>query len=141
MVFVFMARVRSFKRVGAGIYFQDKVHDVPQRSVVDAGPFIDSITGVEADLFRRDSPQRVVERFDRSFGDLPSRRETQRWILAMDFRKPGIVDLQDEAGINDRLILGSKSVADCLQVFFVAAVIFVGADPTGRYGRPERLLG
>jgi hypothetical protein len=72
-----MARVRSFKRVGAGIYFQDKVHDILERSVVDAGPFIDSITGVKADLFRRDSPQRMVQRFDRSLGDLAPVGRTQ----------------------------------------------------------------
>ena len=58
----------------------------------------------------------------------------------MDFREPGIVDLQDEAGINDRLILGSKSVADCLQVFFVAAVVLVGANATRRHGRHESFL-
>ena len=111
-----------------------------QRSVVDAGPFIDSITGVEADLFRRDSPQRMVERFDRSLGDLPSFSETQRRILAVDFRKPGVVDLQDEAGIDDRLILGPQSVADCLQVLFVAAVVLVAANPAGRHGRHESFL-
>ena len=45
----------------------------------------------------------------------------------MDFRKPGIVDLEDESGIDDSLILRPQCVTDCLQVFFVAAVVFVGA--------------
>ena len=38
MILVLVARVRSFKRVGAGIYFQDQVHDVLSEASLTRGP-------------------------------------------------------------------------------------------------------
>jgi hypothetical protein len=58
----------------------------------------------------------------------------------MDFREPGIVDLQDEAGVNDRLVFGPQSVANRLQVFFVAAVVLVGANAARGHRRHESFL-
>src|SRR5512143_178553 len=82
----------------------------------------------------------MVERFDGSLGDLSPLGAAQRWVLAMHFREPRIVDLQDEASINDRLVLGSQGVAYRLEIFFVAAVVLVRAGAVRRHGRHESLL-
>src|SRR5919106_5234009 len=58
----------------------------------------------------------------------------------MHFREPGVVDLKDEARINDRLVLAPERLAEGLQVLFVAAVILVAANATRRHGRHESFL-
>src|SRR5262245_48173523 len=69
----------------------------------------------------------MVERFDRSLRDLSPCSGIHRGIT-IQFREPGIVDLQDKASLNDRLVLVSQCVAHRVQVLFIAAVVFIVAN-------------
>ena len=119
MILMLVARVGRLEGVGAGVHFQDQVDDFFQRRVVDARAFVDAVAGVKANLFSRDSAQGMIDRFDRSFGDPAPLGGAQRRVLAVNFSQPGIVDLQDESGIDDRQIFFAQSVADRGEKFFV----------------------
>ncbi len=112
MILMLMARVGGLEGIGAGVYFQDQIDDFFQRRVVDARSFVDAITGVKANLLGRDAAQGVIDRVNRPFGDLAPLGGAQRWILAVNFGEPGIVDLQNKAGIDDREIFLAQSIAD-----------------------------
>jgi hypothetical protein len=47
--------------------------------------------------------------------------------ILKDVRKEGIVDLQQEAGLNDRFIFGAKCGAGRLKELFFGAIVFVGS--------------
>src|SRR5215510_15180848 len=69
----------------------------------------------------------MVERVDRSLRDLSPFSGIHRGIT-IQFREPGIVDLQDKTGIDDRLVLGSQCFAHRVEVFFIGAVVFIVAN-------------
>jgi hypothetical protein len=58
----------------------------------------------------------------------------------MHFCDPWVVDLQDEARVDDRLVLNPQRVADRLQILFVAPVILVCSDSARRNSRHEGVL-
>src|SRR5215813_12407681 len=140
VVLMLVTRVGSLEGVGACIYFQHRVQDVLKRRVVDPRPFIDPVAGVEAHLLRGDTSQAMVERLNIQLGPLAPLGYIQRWIT-VDICEEGVVDLYDEAGFNNRLVLCVHGLCHRVQVFLFGAVVFVRAHAAWCYGGHEDLLG
>src|SRR5262245_37370503 len=63
VILMLMARIRRLKTVRTDIDLQHELHDVLEWCVVNAGTFIDSVTGVETNHFRRNAAQAFVNGF------------------------------------------------------------------------------
>ena len=58
--------------------------------------------------------------------------------LGDDLGQVGIVDLQQEPGVDDRLVLGAHRLADGVEELGLALEVVVVADAARRRGRDER---
>ena len=97
-----------------------------------------------ADAVFRQTGERVVQRLDPHRREpailLGRRRGIHRVVLG---HHPRVVDLEDEARVDDRLVLGLHRVGDGVEELLLRLVEVVGAlqlDRPGRDGRDERLL-
>ena len=64
MVFVFVAWVGCFKRIGSGVDLQHDIDNILQGHFMDAWTDIDAVAGMKAHLFRWDVADRVIDGFD-----------------------------------------------------------------------------
>ena len=116
VVLVLVPRVRRLERVRAGIDLQHDVDDVLQFHLVDARAHVDAVAGVEPDLVRRDAAERVVDRLDALGRPLPAVLHALVRIHHVVRDQARIVDLKDEAGVHDGLVLLAERVGDGLLV-------------------------
>jgi hypothetical protein len=57
--------------------------------------------------------------------------------IGKDVREERIVDLEQEAGLDDRLIFDAKRRAGGMKELFFGAIVLVGSHTAGRYRRHE----
>ncbi len=96
---------------------------------------------MQAHLFPRDAAQRVVERIDPQCCVFAIVGEADPGQAGPAIRQVGVVDLQEEPGIDDRLIFLVHRLGDGEHELLVRFVIFVGdpvLDRPRRIGRQER---
>ena len=92
----------------------------------------------------RQALERVVERFDadaRPFAIIARRLRRHHHFVGV--RHIGIVDLQDQAGIDDGLVFVAQRLGDRKDLILIAFIIFVlaiGRDARGRDGGHEEIL-
>src|SRR5690348_5189003 len=106
---VLVAWVRGLDRIAARAHLEDDVDDVPERNValvrsVEAAP-----ADVQPDLLAGDVAKRVIERVDPKLRIAPVLRDAHLRIHLPAVGQVGIVDLQEEAGVDDCPILDRKS--------------------------------
>ena len=92
---------------------------------------------MEADLFLRDAAQRVVDGLDTLRRPRPAVRHADAGIHHEVGDEARIVDLDDEARVDDGAILLAKRVRERLLVFLVPAIELVleGGEDVGRRDR------
>src|SRR5581483_7710748 len=100
----------------------------------------DAIAGVVAHAVGRDAAQGMVQRLDVPLGRLAPRRRVERGV-AEQLGEEGIVYLDEEARVDDRLVFGAQGVGDGEQVLLFAGVVGVGAHAAGRHGGHKDLRG
>ena len=141
---VLVPRVRRLERVSAGPDRQHDVHEVLQLEVVDAGTDVDAVAGVPANPVPWESPQGMVQGFHahrRPPADLVHAQLRMRHVMGRQVR---VVDLHEESGVDDRLVLLAHGVGDREEVLLrglVVGVLLPVLDARGRDGRDEGLLG
>ena len=140
---VLVARIGGLERVGAGADLQHDVHDVLQLHVVDARPHVDPVAGVEPDPLARQATERVVQRLHAHLGPPAALGHGRARVHDVVGHEARIVDLHQEPGVDDRLVLLPHGVGDREQVFLVGLVVGVvlpSLDVRGRDGGDELFL-
>ena len=135
--FVFMAWVGGFDRKASGIHPEDQVDDVPERDVIVMGAVVVAPTDMQANLFAGDATQGVIQCVNpqRVFAVVGQGDVGQAVPAVLQVR---IVDLQQEAGIDDGLVFLMHGISDGQQERLVALVVFVQhpvLDGAWRIGR------
>ena len=93
--------------------------------VVHARRDVDAVAGVEAHALRRNAAQRVVDRLDAQRDELAAILDRGVYGAVVVRRHARIVDLQQEARIDDRLVFDAHRVAERHQILLVGRVIAV----------------
>ena len=141
---VLVARVRCLERIGARVHLENDVDDVLELHVMDARPHVDAVAGVEANAVRRNALQRRVERLDAHLGPLAALGDAQLRPHDVIGDQERIVDLQQEPGVDDRLVFLAHRIGDREHILFRALVMLVRRrrlDVGRRDGGNEGLRG
>ncbi len=109
---VLVARIGSLERVGARAHLEDDVDDVLELHVVDARAHIDAVAGVEADPVFRDALERRIERLDAQLCPFTAGGDVEVRARDVVGEEERIVDLQQEAGVDDRLVFLTHRLGD-----------------------------
>ena len=136
---VLVARVGLLERVAAHADPEDEVDDVAQLDVVGVRPVPAPPAHVVARALRRDALQRAVERLDaqlRPLAVLGHRRGRDHRVVHR--RQEGVVDLQAQAGVDDRAVLLVERVGEGEDELLVAVVVLVDADRHRARRRDDR---
>ena len=142
--FVLVTRIGGLDQIGAGADLQHQVDEVLQLEIVHARRHVDAVAGVEADPILGNAAQRVIDRLDaqRDEARQSSIEASGRAIVVG--RHARIVDLQQEARIDDRLVFLVHGVGERRQIFLVRrveAVLVIELEIGRRDRGDERLLG
>ena len=123
--FVLVARVGRLDQIGAGADLQHQVDEVLELEVVHARRDVDAVAGVEADAVFRNAAQRVVQRLDAQRDELAAvlDRGVERAVVVR--RHARIVDLQQEAGVDDRHVFLAHRVGERREILLVGGVVAV----------------
>ena len=89
---------------------QHVIDDVAECGFVDARAFVDAVAGVETHIFGRNAFQRAVDRFDVNLRAALFLRVVEA-DLVEDVRQERIVDLHENAGIDDRPVFLAQLAA------------------------------
>ena len=107
-------------------------------------PHVDAVAGVVAHPVLGNPPQRVVDGLDLPFGPGAALCDAQVRILDVVVDEQRVVDLEQEAGVDDGPVLHPERVGNGEQKLFVGLVVLVllvAGDVAGGDGRHERLHG
>ena len=128
---VLVADIAGLERIGAGIDGQHDIDDVAHRDVGRVRPVPAAPAQMEADAVLRQAAERVVERLDPDHRELLVLLDRRLGIDHVPVRGDGrIVELQDQPGIEDRLVLLAHRLGAGEQELLVGLVVGV-ADRDG----------
>ena len=122
MVFVFVAWVGCFKRIGSGVDLQHDIDNILQGHFMDAWTDIDAVAGMKAHLFRWDVADRVIDGFDALGCPASAVGHAAFRMHHIVGDQTRVVDLQDEARVNDRVVLLTEGIAEGLLILFGAPI-------------------
>ena len=141
---VLVARVRLLDQVVAGAHPEHEVDDVGERGVVGVRAVPAAEADVVADALLRDALERMVERLDPQLRPAPvvldrAAEREDRVVLVQQHR---VVDLEQEAGVDDAPVLLVQRVGDGEDELLLARVVLV-AQPVdaGRSDDGEEGVG
>src|SRR5215470_4797456 len=141
--FMLMARIRALDHVGADLHAQDQVYDVLERDVADVRARPAAPAHMISNALRRQSLDRVVEHLHVQRHPLAILLEARRRHHAViGGGGARIIELKDEAGIDDHLVFGAHRRADRADELLLALVVFILAvrdHARRRRHRHERL--
>ncbi len=137
-------RVRGLERDRRRPRGQHDVERVGERDVAVVRPFVIAPAEVHAQLLGRNVGDRVVERLDVHLRLLAPLRKGEVGVLDVpSHAQVRAVDLEDEAGLRDRLVLLPHRIGDREQVRLLGGIVLVAEEErhdAGRRGREERVL-
>ena len=141
---VLVPRVRPFNHIGAGIDLEDQVDNILERHVGDvrAGPTAPA--HVVAHPVGGDAAQRVVEHLHmhaHPFAEILQGPRGHHPVIGDG--GTGVIELQDQARIDDGLVFDPHRLGNRLQAFLVARVVLVfavGNHAGGRCNRKKAFL-
>ena len=139
-----VTRVGGLDQICSGVNFQHQVDEMLQLKIVDPRRNVDAVAGVEAHAILGDAAQCMIDRLDPQSDELAAvvDRGIDRAVVMR--RHARIVDLQQEAGVDNRLVFYVHRICERRQILFVRGVIsiFVVKLEIGRRDRRhERFLG
>ena len=112
------------------------VDDFRQRQVVSVRSLVVAPADMQPHAVGRQTSRRSIERFDVALGDLTELVVAQVPVLIVARRgEVGRIDLQDEAGFNDRSILGLDHVRERRHVGVLGRIVQVDDEPRQDAGR------
>ena len=122
--FVFVADIAGLERIGMRIHRQHDIDDVAHRDVGDVGSVPAAPAQMEADAVLRQAADRVVERLDPDHRELlvlfDRRLRIDHVPVLGDCR---IIELEDEAGVEDRLVLLAHRIGAGVEELLLGLVI------------------
>src|SRR3990172_2438816 len=136
VVLVVVAHFRRLDGVLPGLDLHQDVGDVLELDVVDVRPVAAPPAGVKADELLRQAAQGVVEDLDRMLQKATVLRRVPVGIKHPRGAELRLVDLDDEPGVGDRLVLLPAGVRHRHQVLVLAGVMLV-ADARPQAHRAE----
>src|SRR5215470_8125641 len=140
-----MAGIGRFDSDSRDVGFKYDIDDIAQRDVAVVRPLVVAPANMNAHLFGWNRLQRIIEIFDMAFYDFTKLLDAKAGIVRVGARRQvRAVELQDETGVDDGLVLSAHGVGDCLHIGFFVGIIFVSekADKTaGRKRRHENAMG
>src|SRR5215471_1896681 len=101
MIFMFVPRICCFEAVCACVNLQHVGDNLIKRSIVDPWPLINTVTGMKADLLFWNPAKTFINCFHEHGGTFMPRGSIECRICK-DVREEGIVNLEQEACLNDR---------------------------------------
>src|SRR5262249_50609599 len=116
---VLVARVRGLERVGPSAHLEDNVDEVFELHVVHARADVDPVAGMPAHALAGNATQRMVERRDPLLGPLADLLDAAVGAERVVGGDAGIVDLQQQPGVDDGLVFLVHRVGDGVEVFLV----------------------
>src|SRR4051794_16581864 len=124
--FMLVTGIRRLDHIGAGPHLEDEIDDVLERDVAYMRPRPASPAHMVAHAILPDSFERAVERFD-EFGEPAAifLERTGRNHAVVRGGRTRIVDLQDEAGIDDRPVFRAHRRGDRVEPLLLALVVFI----------------
>ena len=130
-----MTNIAGFERIGPGIDGQHQIDEVAHRDVGRVRPMPAAPAQMEADAVLRQAAECVIERLDPDHRKLLVVLHRRLGIDHVPSRGGGrVVELQDQPGIQDRLIFLAQGLGAGVQELFVGFVIFI-RDPISAAGR------
>ena len=120
-------RICRLECVAAGANLQNDVDDVLELHVMDARAHIDAVASVKSNFVRRNAGNCGIERFDPQFGPFAAVRDAEVRPGDVIGDQKRIVDLKQEAGIDDGLIFLPHRVRDRKNIGLRRRIIFVGS--------------
>ena len=135
---VLVPGVRLLDQVEAGAHVEHEIDHVGERRVVRVWPVPASEAHVIADALLRDARERVVERLDAQRRPAPVVVDRaadceDRVVLVQEHR---VVDLEQEAGVDDRPVLLVQRIRDREDELLFGRVVLV-AQPVDARGRDD----
>jgi len=140
--FVVVARVGGLDGVALRAHGEDQVDEIAQRQVVLVRTVIAPPADVEADALGRDVSQRVVQRLDAQRGERAVLGHGHPRMDLPGVGQIGIIDLEQEARRDDRVVFWLHGVRDGREIRLVRRVVLVPEpvlDGAGGDGGQERL--
>jgi hypothetical protein len=139
---VLVARISHLDAIAASFDAQHQIDDVFERHVGDVRRVKAAPANVIADAFFRQSLDGVIERLDadrRPFAILLELIGREGHVVHV--RQERVVDLHDQAGIDDRLVFLAQRFGELEQKLLVVAVVFVLVPRHGACRRHHREEG
>ncbi len=136
---VLVPRVGHLEGVGARVDPQHDRHHVGQRDVVQPGPVVEPVAGVQPDPVLGDAAQRVVERLDVLPRPAAALGLVAAAVVGEDLDQPRVVHLQQEARLDDGQVLLAHGLGHRGQVVLLGGVVVVAAEAAGAGGGEEGL--
>ena len=111
--FVVVARIGGFDADRLRARLEGEVDDLRERQIVGVRPFVVAPADVQPHAVGRQALGRGIERGDVALGDLAELVVGEMPVLVVARRgEIGRVDLQDEAGLDDRPVFGLHRVGE-----------------------------
>ena len=124
VVVVHVPEVHHLERHRLGVDLEHRLNEIPQLQVVDVRALIDAVAGVVADFLSGDVPERVVDELDPLL-DAPGPLRRLRVGVTPQLGGRRIVELDEEAGVDDRSVLLVHRVGERGQELVPGGVILV----------------
>ena len=142
--FMLVSGIGSLDRICAGANLQHQVEVIAQLEVVDTRRNVDAVACMKTDTILGNSPQRIVDRLDPCRDELTAFLDAGAGRAVIMRRHARVVDLQDETGIDDRLVFLMHRVTKRREILFAGPVEFIAMielEIRRRDRRHESLLG
>ena len=127
MPLVLVPDIGGLDRVGSGIDAQDQVDDVLERGVGHVRHVPAAEADVVADTLHRNALERVVQGVDPQVGPAPVFLRVLGNEKVIHVREDSVIDLDEETGLVDGLILLLQRFGDGVNVLLLAGVVLVDA--------------
>ena len=135
---VVVARICRFERIGARLDREKEVDQVLELEIAHPRPEIHAVAGMEANALFGQPAQRMIEIADPAFHPfaIVGQGHGVPRVPGADQRRK--VDLEQEPGVEDRLVLFAHRLAEGEEILIVTLVVFVlhARDRRGRRHEP-----
>ena len=126
--FMIVPRVRRLEGIGGRLDLQHQVDVVLELEIGGARRDVRAVAGVEAHAILGNAAQRVVEDLDPQGDEPPAFLHADAGRAIPVGHELWVVDLQQEAGIDDRLVLLVHRIGEGGEIFLLRPVIVVAVE-------------
>jgi len=138
--FMLVAHVRSLDGIRLRLDLEDNIGDVAQGDIVDMRPMATAPTEVQAHVVFRQTREGVVNRLYQHFDVLTVLRHGHIWEELPGGRELRLVNLEDEAGVGDCLVLLAQGLSGSEEESLLAGIVAAMAVIGDSYRQVQRCV-